>query len=106
MSHPVAPSRRLPARAFAACVRCWQNEGMNTVQITIRAVPERVKDELASRAALQGKSMEEFLRAELERIASRPTIEGWLEQVRKRKRASQVRLSARQILEHREADRR
>lgn len=77
-----------------------------SVQITIRGVPERIKDELASRAALQGKSMEEFLRAELERIASRPTIENWLEQVRKRKRASQLRISARQILDHREADRR
>jgi plasmid stability protein len=77
-----------------------------SVQITIRGVSERVKDELASRAALQGKSMEEFLRAELERIASRPTIENWLEKVRKRKRASRVRLSARQILDEREVDRR
>jgi antitoxin FitA len=33
------------------------------VQITIRDVPERVRDELAGRAAAQGKSMQEFLRA-------------------------------------------
>lgn len=76
------------------------------VQINIRGVPERVRDELASRAALAGKSMEEYLRRELERLASRPTIEAWLEQVRKRKRASQTRVSARQILEQRDADRR
>jgi plasmid stability protein len=35
-----------------------------SVQITIRDVPDAVKDELAARAALQGKSMQEYLRAE------------------------------------------
>jgi len=30
-----------------------------------RLVPEKVRDELAARAALKGKSMQEFLRAEL-----------------------------------------
>jgi hypothetical protein len=82
-----------------------QNDSM-PVQITIRGVPEGVRDELASRAALAGKSMEEYLRWELERLASRPNIDAWLEQVRKRKRASRTRVSARQILEQREVDRR
>jgi antitoxin FitA len=68
------------------------------VQITIRDVPEKVRDELAARAALQGKSMQEYLRMELERMAARPSVEAWLEQVRKRKRASQTRVSAAQIL--------
>jgi plasmid stability protein len=77
-----------------------------TVQITIRDVPEKVRDELAARAALQGKSMQEYLRSELERLASRPSVDAWLEQVRKRKRASQTRLSAAQILKARDADRR
>jgi len=77
-----------------------------SVQITIRDVPKKVRDELASRAALQGKSMQEYLRAELERLASRPSVETWLEQVRKRKRASQTRVSTRRILESRNADRR
>jgi plasmid stability protein len=76
-----------------------------TVQITIRDVPEKVRDELAARAALQGKSMQEYLRSELERLASRPSVDAWLEQVRKRKRASQTRLSAAQILKARDADR-
>jgi antitoxin FitA len=76
------------------------------IQITIRGVPERVRDELASRAALQGKSMEEYLRAELERLAARPSLETWLEQVRKRKRASQTHISSKQILQNRDADRR
>lgn len=77
-----------------------------TVQITIRDVPEKVRDELAARAALQGKSMQEYLRMELERLAARPSVEAWLEQVRKRKRASQTRVSAAQILKARDADRR
>ena len=76
------------------------------IQINIRDVPEEVRDELAARAALQGKSMQEFLRAELERLAARPSIDAWLQQVRKRKRATQTRLSSKQILENRNADRR
>lgn len=76
------------------------------IQITIRDVPEKVRDELAARAALQGKSMQEFLRAELERLAARPSVEAWLQQVRKRKRATQTHVSSKQIIQHRDADRR
>ena len=76
------------------------------IQITIRDVPEKVRDELAARASLQGKSMQEYLRAELGRLAARPSVDAWLEQVRKRKRASQTRISAEQILKERGADRR
>ena len=76
------------------------------IQITIRDVPEKVRDELAARAALQGKSMQEFLRAELERLAARPSVDAWLQQVRKRKRAAQIRVSSKQIIEHRDTDRR
>ena len=77
-----------------------------SVQITIRDVPDNVRDELAARAALQGKSMQEYLRAELERIASRPSVDKWLEAVRKRKSVTNTRLSATRILRHRDADRR
>lgn len=76
------------------------------IQITIRDVPEKVRDELAARAALQGKSMQEYLRAELERLAARPSVDAWLAQVRKRKRASQTRVSAARVLKERDADRR
>jgi plasmid stability protein len=76
------------------------------IQINIRGVPERVRDELAARAALQGKSMQEYLRAELERMVARPSVDSWLQQVRKRKRAAQTRVSPKQILENRNADRR
>jgi hypothetical protein len=90
---------------LARCPHCWHYESM-AIQINIRDVPEKVRDELAARAALQGKSMQEFLRAELERLAARPSIDAWLQQVRKRKRATQTRISSKQILENRNADRR
>lgn len=76
------------------------------VQITIRNVPEAVRDELAARAARQRMSMQEYLRGELERLASRPSIGQWLRQVRQRKEAFKTRISAQEILRHREADRR
>jgi hypothetical protein len=43
---------------------------------------------------------------ELERLAARPTVHAWLEQVRKRKRSSQIRVSAQDIVKARDADRR
>ena len=76
------------------------------IQITIRDVPESVRDVLASRAALQGKSMQDYLRAELERLAARPSVESWLEQVRRRKRAANTQVSAAEIVRQRDADRR
>ena len=83
----------------------WHYASMS-VQITIREVPEKVRDELAARAAAQGRSMQEFLRAALERLASRPTVDAWVQQVRSRKRASQTRITSEQILKSRDSDRR
>ncbi len=74
------------------------------VQITIRGVPEEVRDELAVRAALRRQSMQEFLRGELERIASRPSIEAWLREVRDRKDVTGTRVPPSAILQAREAD--
>jgi plasmid stability protein len=76
------------------------------VQITIRDVPEEVRDELAARAARARQSMQEFLRGELERLAARPPVAVWLEQVRERKRAGTTRVSRSEILRARNADRR
>jgi antitoxin FitA len=77
-----------------------------SVQITIRDVPEKVRDELAARAALQGKSMQEYLSAELLRMVSRPSIDAWLKQVRRRKQITQSQISSDQILKRRDIDRR
>ena len=81
-----------------------QNASMS-IQITIRNVPEEVRDKLASRAALQHQSMQEYLRGELERIASRPSVETWLETVRERKAAGGTRIPAKKIVNARDADR-
>ena len=76
-----------------------------SVQITIRGVPEEVRDELALRAALQRQSMQEFLRSELERIASRPSVGTWIQEARARKYVAGTRVSSSDILNARDADR-
>ena len=76
-----------------------------SVQITIRGVPEEVRDELALRAALQRQSMQEFLRSELERIASRPSVGTWIQEARARKYVTGTRVSSSDILNARDADR-
>ena len=82
-----------------------QNACMS-VQITIRDVPDAVKDELAARAALEGKSMQEYLRAELLRIAETPTIASWVQRVRERKADSDAHVSTETILAALKEDRR
>lgn len=77
-----------------------------SVQITIRNVPDEVRDELAVRAASERKSMQEFLLGELERLARRPSPTEWLQRVRSRKRSRPLHLPASEILRHRYADRR
>jgi len=76
-----------------------------SVQITIRNVPEKTRDELAARAALKHQSMQEFLRGELDRIASRPSLESWLLKVQERKSAAGTKVGADRILEERDAGR-
>ena len=75
------------------------------VQITVRNVPERVRDELAARAARKRQSLQEFLRCELGRIASFPSIAEWLEGVRERAEAAESRVPPSVILAARDRDR-
>jgi len=77
-----------------------------SVQITIRDVPDSVRDELAARAAAQGRSMQEFLRTELERLAARPSIESVLARIRERKSITGTTVSIDEILGDLDADRR
>ncbi len=74
--------------------------------ITIRDVPDDTRDVLASRAALSGRSLQEYLRAQLIELARRPDPEVLLARVRDRKRRLGNQLSAESILGHRDADRR
>ena len=75
------------------------------VQITIRNVPEEVRDELASRAALKRQSMQEFLREELERMASVPSREVVLARARRRVEASNSRVTSADIVRMLDEDR-
>ena len=75
------------------------------VQITIRNVPQELRDQLAVRAALQRQSMQEYLLGELQRIASRPSPEALLERVRQRKEESRIHVPTVDILQARDADR-
>ena len=74
--------------------------------MTIRDVPDDVRDELAARAASTGRSLQEYLRAALIGLASRPDPDALLAQVRDRKRRTGSRLPAEVILDHLHADRR
>lgn len=74
------------------------------VRITIRNVPDEVRDELAARATLRRQSMQEFLRGELERIASRPAIDELLRDIRAGKAGT--RIEPEFILQARDARRR
>lgn len=72
--------------------------------VTIRNVPDDVHDELAARAARSGRSLQEYLLAELSAVASRPSVDDVI--VRARSRSLASRMTRAQILDARDADRR
>jgi plasmid stability protein len=74
--------------------------------ITIRDVPDDTTAELAARAAVTGRSLQEYLRGRLVEMARLPDPEVMLARLRARKAATGGNLSAADILEHRDADRR
>lgn len=74
--------------------------------ITIRNVPDETRDELAARAARSGRSLQEYLRAEMIEIARKTDIKDLLSRVEARKKASRSMLSPEKIIEHRDAGRR
>jgi plasmid stability protein len=54
------------------------------VTIQIRRVPEELRRTLKSRAALGGKSLSDYLVAELQRIVERPTLTEFFERLQSR----------------------
>jgi antitoxin FitA len=77
-----------------------------STSITVRNVPDQTRDELASRAALTGRSLQEYLRAKLIELAGQPDAEALIARVRARKAASDSSLPRERILAHRDEDRR
>jgi len=74
--------------------------------ITVRDVPDAARDELAARAKRSGRSLQEYLVAQLIDLASRPDAADHLARIRARKQDTGSVLEAARILEHRDAERR
>jgi plasmid stability protein len=74
--------------------------------ITVRDVPDETRDELAARAALTGRSLQEYLRARLVELAASPDAETLVARIRARKVATGTSMPAKRILAHRDAGRR
>lgn len=77
-----------------------------TTSITIRDVPDETRDELAARAALSGRSLQEYLRSRLVELARQPEAETLIARIRARKSSTGSTLSADRILGHLDEDRR
>ena len=76
------------------------------VAITVRHVPDEVRDELAARAARSGRSLQEYLLRTLTELAARPAVEDVVARARARARATGLRVTVDDILAARHADRR
>jgi hypothetical protein len=72
------------------------NAGMPS--ITIRDVPKPVRDSLAAKAAARGQSMQQYLLAELARLAGRPTNREILERAQERAKRLGISVTTEQIL--------
>ena len=73
--------------------------------MTIRHVPEEVRNTLAARAARSGRSLQEYMLDELGRLAAQPTVAELMDEVERRKRQSGVVLDPAEILADRDAER-
>ena len=76
------------------------------VAVTIRQVPEAVRDELAARAAREGQSLQEYLRSLLVSVAEKPTVDEVLARARARVAATGVRLDPAFTVAAKDGDRR
>lgn len=74
--------------------------------ITIRNVPQETRDELAARAARGGRSLQQYLRAELIRLADVPDQEALMARIRERRERTGSTLTIEEILEFRDSGRR
>jgi plasmid stability protein len=73
--------------------------------ITIRDVPDETRDELAARAALAGRSLQEHLRLLLIELARQPDVTTVVERIRARKAHTGPGLRSDQILGYLDSDR-
>lgn len=77
-----------------------------SVVITVRDVPDAVRDELAARAARAGKSLQEYLRAMFVEAVDHPTVDDVIAQARTRVETTGSRVRIETILAAKDAERR
>jgi antitoxin FitA len=90
---------------LAIYLRCSYNACM-PVAITVRDVPDEVRDELAARAARAGQSLQEYLRGMLVESVTKPAAADVIARARARVMTTGSRVDAKAILDARDADRR
>ena len=84
MSQLVGPGGSLTIDMWIACEHAHHMSKM----VQIRNVPDALHRKLKSRAADSGRTLSDFLLAELERLAARPTRDEMLTRVHRRKRVT------------------
>ena len=104
-SRPVRQAHPLAGPPLSFYWRCCYCDCMS-VAVTVRDVPDKVRDELAARAARAGMSLQEYLRGMLVESASRPAVDDVISRARARVEATGVRVDAKSIIAARDADRR
>lgn len=98
-----------PAACDAQALKLYQQQhcyNSSMVAITVRDIPDDVRDELAARAARAGQSLQEYLRAVLVHTAAKPTPEDVIARARARVQTTGSRLDAATILAAKRLDRR
>ena len=76
------------------------------IAITVRDVPDKVRDELAARAARSGKSLQEYVRGLLVNSVARPSVDDVITRARGRLAVTGSSADRASILAARDADRR
>ena len=92
-------------RAHAACMHGGYVAGVPK-SITIRDVPDDVRNELAARAALRGRSLQAFLRDELIEVARREDVLAILRETHERQRSGHDTIASDEIVRATTEDRR
>jgi antitoxin FitA len=76
------------------------------VAVTVRDIPEDVRDELAARAARAGQSLQEFLRSHLIAEAQRPRVADVIARARQRVETTGTVIDVSRVLDDLDTDRR
>ena len=74
--------------------------------ITIRDVPNDAHDEFTTRADLHGQSLQQYLRAYLTTLASKPDMKTLMAHIEERLERTGTNIPVERILEHLDASRR